>query len=278
LNWWNELPFHINPNVFAVGSFQLRWYGLMYIVAFAIAYGLMRYRTRVEGFEYSPEFIQDFMVWAILGVMIGGRLGYVFFYDWPYFSRHPLKIFLPVDFSDGIRFTGLSGMAYHGGVIGVLGASVWFCRRRGISFWSLSDFVIPTVPLGYTFGRIGNFLNGELYGRVTTGPWGMVFPMDPTRQLRHPSQLYEAFFEGIVLFGLLWWIRRKPLPAGSLLAIYLIGYGVVRFGIEFFREPDPHLMYVLGPFSMGQVLCFLMIIVGVCLLGWRFRRHPSEAH
>ncbi|MGD9017989.1 MAG: prolipoprotein diacylglyceryl transferase, partial [Desulfobacterales bacterium] len=231
MNWWNELPFHINPNVFAVGSFQLRWYGLMYIVAFAIAYGLMRYRTRVEGFEYSPEFIQDFMVWAILGVMIGGRLGYVFFYDWPYFSRHPLKIFLPVDFSDGIRFTGLSGMAYHGGVIGVLGASVWFCRRRGISFWSLSDFVIPTVPLGYTFGRIGNFLNGELYGRVTTGPWGMVFPMDPTRQLRHPSQLYEAFFEGIVLFGLLWWIRRKPLPAGSLLAIYLIGYGVVRFGI-----------------------------------------------
>jgi phosphatidylglycerol:prolipoprotein diacylglycerol transferase len=250
----------------------------MYIVAFAIAYGLMRYRTRVEGFEYSPEFIQDFMVWAILGVMIGGRLGYVFFYDWPYFSRHPLKIFLPVDFSDGIRFTGLSGMAYHGGVIGVLLASVWFCRRRGISFWSLSDFVIPTVPLGYTFGRIGNFLNGELYGRATTSPWGMVFPMDPTGQLRHPSQLYEAFFEGVVLFGLLWWIRRKPLPAGSLLAIYLIGYGVVRFGIEFFREPDPHLMYVLGPFSMGQVLCSLMILVGVGLLGWRFRRHSSEVH
>lgn len=272
MTWWNELPFHMNPNLIEIGSFQLRWYGIMYIVAFAIAYGLMRYRTRKEGFAYTPELIQDFMVWAILGVMIGGRLGYVLFYDLRYFAAHPLKIFLPVDFSDGIRFTGLSGMSYHGGAIGVLAASIAFCRKRGLPFWSFSDFVAPTVPLGYTFGRIGNFINGELYGRVTTVSWGMVFPLDPERRLRHPSQLYEAFFEGVFLFILLWSIRRKSLPNGALLAVYLMGYGTVRFFIEFFRQPDPHLMLVLGPFSMGQVLCFVMILIGMFLLGYRYRK------
>lgn len=271
MSWWNELPFHIHPNIVEIGSFQLRWYGLMYIVAFAVAYGLMRYRARSEGLGYPAELVQDYLVWAILGVMVGGRLGYVIFYDPAYFAAHPLKIFLPVDLSNGFRFTGLSGMSYHGGAIGVLLASYAFCRRRGLSFWAFSDFVVPTIPLGYTFGRIGNFINGELYGRETDVPWAMVFPQDPGGRLRHPSQLYEAFFEGIFLFALLWSIRRKPLPAGAMLGLYLMGYGIVRFGVEFFRAPDPHLMYVLGPFSMGQVLCGLMVAAGALLLAWRYR-------
>lgn len=272
MTWWNELPFHIDPNLIEIGSFQLRWYGLMYIVAFALAYGLMRYRVKKEEYDHSQELIQDFLVWAILGVMIGGRLGYVVFYDPHYFATHPLKIVLPVDFSDGFRFTGLSGMSYHGGVIGVLVASIFFCKRRSLAFWSFADFVVPTVPLGYTFGRIGNFINGELFGRVTDVAWGMVFPLDETRQLRHPSQLYEAFFEGIVLFVLLWSIRRRSLPDGALLPVYLIGYGVVRFFLEFYREPDPHLMFVLGPFSMGQLLCLFMVLVGGILLAYRWRK------
>ncbi|MFZ7128696.1 MAG: prolipoprotein diacylglyceryl transferase [Desulfobacterales bacterium] len=275
MTWWNRIPFHIDPTLIEIGSFPLRWYGLMYIVAFGIAYGLMRYRTRTEGFGYNAELIQDFMVWAILGVMIGGRLGYVLFYDLRYFAAHPLKIILPVDFSDGFRFTGLSGMSYHGGVIGVLAASIVFCRRRGLSFWAFADFVMPTIPLGYTFGRIGNFINGELYGRVTDVPWAMVFPTDPHLQMRHPSQLYEAFFEGIVLFALLWAIRKKSMPVGAMLPIYLIGYGIVRFFIEFFREPDAHLMFVLGPLSMGQVLCLSMTAAGVILLRYRQTRKPS---
>jgi len=263
-DWWQHLPRSIDPNLFTIGSFQLRYYGLMYIVAFGLTYALLVYRSRKDGFDgYTPERIQDLMVWFIAGTILGGRLGYVLFYDLSYFAANPLKIVLPFDWSDGFRFTGISGMSYHGGVIGVVTAGYLFSRRRQQPFVTMVDLVAPAAPLGYTFGRLGNFINGELYGRATTVPWGMYFPLDPTGQLRHPSQLYEAFFEGIFLFLLLWSVRNHPRCRGGLLGLYLMGYGAVRFGLEFFRAPDPHLMFVLGPLTMGQVLCAVMVLIGI---------------
>ncbi|HOO41407.1 MAG TPA: prolipoprotein diacylglyceryl transferase [Syntrophales bacterium] len=270
---WQHLPFHISPNLLEIGSFQLRYYSLMYLVAFGLAYLLVSYRIRKENYEFTTGTIQDYFIWAILGVILGGRLGYVLFYNFDYYMAHPLEIFLPFDFSDGIRFTGISGMSYHGGLVGFLAATVLFCRKAKISFWRFTDLLVPVIPLGYTFGRIGNFINGELYGRATDMPWGMYFPDDREGLLRHPSQLYEAFFEGIVLFALLWFIRKKRPFEGFLAALYLIGYGFARFFIEFVREPDAHLGFVLGPFSMGQVLCFIMIISGVAV--WIVRRTKS---
>ncbi|MGD9331913.1 MAG: prolipoprotein diacylglyceryl transferase [Desulfobacterales bacterium] len=277
-DWWQHLPRSIDPNLLQIGSFQLRYYGLMYIVAFVLTYFLLVYRSRKDDFAwYTPERIQDLMVWFIVGTILGGRLGYVLFYDLAYFAAHPLEIFLPFDVSDGFRFTGISGMSYHGGVIGVVTAGYLFSRRHKLPFVQMIDFVAPAAPLGYTFGRLGNFINGELYGRVTTAPWGMFFPLDPTHQLRHPSQLYEAFFEGIFLFVLLWSVRNHPRCRGGLLGLYLIGYGMVRFFIEFYREPDPHLMFVLGPLTMGQVLCTLMMLIGlvVYVIGRRIAQRSA---
>jgi phosphatidylglycerol:prolipoprotein diacylglycerol transferase len=223
------------------------------------------HRIKNEKFNFSKDLIQNYFIWAVLGLMIGARLGYVFIYNLRYYLSHPLEIIIPFNFKDGIHYTGISGMSYHGGMIGVLLASLIFCYKNRINFWHFSDLFIPAIPLGYTFGRIGNFINGELYGRVTTVPWGMYFPLDPTHQLRHPSQLYEAFFEGVFLFIILWPLRKKNLFEGFLLSLYLIGYGLARFFIEFFREPDSQLGFIIGPFTMGQVLCFLMITGGIIL-------------
>ena len=266
MHFWTHLPEHINPNILKIGSFQLRYYGMMYLCAFVTVYALTIYRLKHESFPYTADHIQSFLVWAVLGVLVGGRLGYVVFYGWGYYSTHLLEIILPFDFSRGIRFTGISGMSYHGGFIGVALGTLIFCRRNRINFWRFVDLICPAIPLGYTFGRIGNFLNGELYGRVTTVPWGMYFPMDATHRLRHPSQLYEAFFEGIFLFIILWSVRKRRRFDGFLFTLYLIGYGTVRFLIEFVRQPDPQLGFVLGPLSMGQVLCLLMILTGVFVM------------
>jgi phosphatidylglycerol:prolipoprotein diacylglycerol transferase len=266
---WRHIPASLNPNLFQIGAFQLRYYSLMYLAAFLCTYLLVMRRIRREEYPYTAEQIQDYFIWAILGVIVGGRLGYVLFYNLGYYLRHPLEILFPFEFAGGFHFIGISGMSYHGGAIAVLAASIVFCRKRKIDFWRFADLFCPAVPLGYTFGRIGNFINGELYGRATDVPWGMVFPLDPLHLLRHPSQLYEAFFEGIVLFAVLWLIRRKSPFEGALFAFYLIGYGVIRFFIEFFREPDTQLGFVLGPFSMGQLLCFLMIASGGLLYALR---------
>ena len=263
---WQIIPAQISPVLFSIGSFQLRYYSLMYIIAFALVYLMVSYRIKHENYEYSTETIQDYMVWAMLGVIFGGRLGYVLFYNFSYYLQHPLEIILPFDFSNGVKFIGLSGMSYHGGLIGVTVVSIYFCLKNKINFWRFADLFVPAIPLGYTFGRIGNFINGELFGRATTMPWGMYFPLDPTQQLRHPSQLYEAFFEGIVLFAILWLLRKKKHFDGYLLGSYLCGYGFVRFIIEFFREPDYQLGFVLGFLSMGQVLCLLMILCGAAIL------------
>jgi len=266
LNWWSNIPEHLNPNILEIGSFQLRYYGLMYVVAFTIVYLLALYRLKNEKYEFSKEIIQNFFVWAIIGVLIGGRLGYIFFYNFRHFFNNALEIICPFDLTKGFQYVGLFGMSYHGGVIGVILISILFCRKYRMNFWHLSDLLSPAIPLGYTFGRLGNFINGELYGRVTTVPWGMYFPLDPTHQLRHPSQLYEAFFEGIFLFAVLWGLRKSKICDGFHFCLYLIGYGLIRFSIEFVREPDSQLGFILGSLTMGQILCVCMIFIGVFFL------------
>ncbi|MBI5409818.1 MAG: prolipoprotein diacylglyceryl transferase [Nitrospirae bacterium] len=271
INFWQQIPEHIKPYIFQLGQFQLRYYGLMYIIAFAVLYLLSFHRLKHEDFPYSRTDVENYLVWAMLGLLLGARLGYVFFYNCSYYMSNPLEIIMPFSFSGGFHFTGLAGMSYHGGLIGVILVSVVFCKRHKINIWQFGDFLIPSIPIGYTFGRLGNFINGELYGRPTTVPWGMYFPLDETRQLRHPSQLYEALFEGVFLFVVLWSIRKKKCFDGFFLSLYLIGYGAVRFFIEFFREPDAQLGTFFGFITMGQILCLGMMLTGFGI--YFFRRY-----
>ncbi len=273
--FWQHLPGQIKPYIFQIGDFQLRYYGLMYIVAFSVVYMLALYRMKHEDYDYSRDTVENFFVWAILGLMLGARFGYVLFYNFSYYISRPLEIIMPFSLEGGFHFTGLAGMSYHGGLIGVIIATALFCRKYRIDFWRFVDFLVPAAPLGYTFGRLGNFINGELYGRDTLMPWGMYFPGDTTGLLRHPSQLYEAFFEGIFLFAVLWTIRKKRVFDGFFLALYIIGYGTVRFFIEFVREPDSHIGYYFGFMTLGQILCLAMILAGGCL--YFFRRSASKA-
>lgn len=266
MSWWNHIPQHINPNILEIGSFKIRYYGLMYAVAFAVTYLLVFYRLKKEPFEFSKSLIQRYFLWAMLALMVGGRLGFVLFYDPAYFIEYPLKIIWPFDNSGGFHYVGILGMSYHGGLLAVVLVSLIFCRKYKISFWRLADFLSPVIPLGYTFGRIGNFLNGELYGRVTTVPWGMYFPSETTGQLRHPSQLYEAFFEGLFLFVILWSLKKKRVFDGFHFCLYIIGYGIIRLFIEYVREPDPGLGSIFNLFTMGQLLCIAMILVGIVIM------------
>lgn len=264
--WWQSLPQKMDPVIFEIGWFKIQYYGLMYIVGFAISYSLVLLRIKREKrFHVSVGQIQDLMLFMILGLIVGARLGYVLFYNLSYYLRHPLEILLPFEFSNGITFTGIAGMSYHGGLIGIIILGWLHIRKAELNFWNTADLFAPIVPLGYTFGRIGNFINGELYGRITSAPIGMYFPLAPGPQLRHPSQLYEAFFEGIFLFVILWNVRNINAPRGSMLSLYLIGYGTVRFFIEYFRQPDAHIGLVWFSFSMGQILCGIMIVGGLLL-------------
>jgi phosphatidylglycerol---prolipoprotein diacylglyceryl transferase len=264
--WWQHLPEHISPVVFQVGGFKLQYYGLMYLVGFTLTVVLALYRIRTESrFKISTDQAMDACAFMILGLLIGARLGYVLFYNFSYYCERPLEIFLPVSFSNGITITGISGMSYHGGLIGAILATWIYFKKEKLDWWDGVDLFVPVIPLGYTFGRIGNFINGELYGRVSASPIGMFFPQAPTAELRHPSQLYEAFFEGIILFAVLWIMRKKKTVKGAMLSFYLIGYGAVRFCIEYFREPDSQLGFVFLHFSMGQVLCSLMVLAGTGL-------------
>lgn len=273
ISFWQHIPEHIKPYIIQIGQFQVRYYGLMYIVAFSVVYVLSFHRMKTEDYDYPKTAVENYFVWAILGLMLGARLGYVLFYNLDYYMTYPLEIFLPFSLSGGFHFTGLAGMSYHGGLIGVITSTVLFCNKYKIEFWRFADFLIPSIPLGYAFGRIGNFINGELYGRATNMPWGMYFPLDMSGQLRHPSQLYEAIFEGILLFIILWSIRRKKVFDGFILSLYIIGYGTVRFFIEFFREPDPQIGYLFGIITLGQILCLCMIFAGMCLYFFRRNRH-----
>ena len=275
--WWQQLPSKMDPVIFRIGPIKPQYYGLMYIVAFGITYFLVIYRIRHESrFQATRDQVADLTTYLVLGLIVGARLGYVLFYNLTYYSQHPLEIFLPFDFSDGITFVGFSGMSYHGGLIGIILAAWLYIRKADLDFWEMVDLYVPVIPLGYTFGRIGNFINGELYGRITSAPIGMVFPQAPGPELRHPSQLYEAFFEGIFLFIVLWKLRNLKTPSGAMLAVYLFGYGAVRFVIEYFRQPDAHLGFVWLSFSMGQLLCSLMMMAGLLLFVFLWRRERFQ--
>jgi phosphatidylglycerol---prolipoprotein diacylglyceryl transferase len=272
LQWWQHLPQHIDPVIFQIGGFRLQYYGLMYLAAFAMTYVLVLYRLKTEDrWDLTTEHLQGLLTAMIIGLIVGARLGYVLFYHPGYYAARPLEIFLPFGFDNGFHFTGISGMSYHGGLIGTAIGLWWYVRKCKLGFREMVDLLAPCIPAGYTFGRIGNFINGELWGRVTDSAIGMYFPHAPGSLLRHPSQLYEAFGEGIVLFAALWFLRKRITTPGAMLALYLIGYGTVRFVIEFFREPDAHLGFILFSLTMGQLLCAMMIASGIALY-YLFRR------
>jgi phosphatidylglycerol:prolipoprotein diacylglycerol transferase len=252
-----EYP-QIDPILLSIGPLAIRWYGLMYVMGFAAAYWLVLIQARRFGWKQLLSHMDNLNLALILGVILGGRLGYVIFYNPLYYLHHPGEILA----------TWSGGMSFHGGCIGVVLAGFWYCRKRELDFWKAADLYVATVPVGLFWGRIGNFINGELYGRVTSVPWAMVFP-DGGPLPRHPSQLYEAFLEGIVLFLLLWSLKALPWnksqknwPHGTLLALFLCGYGCCRFLVEFFREPDAQLGFILMHLSMGQLLSSFMILAG----------------
>ncbi|OQX29995.1 MAG: prolipoprotein diacylglyceryl transferase [Spirochaeta sp. LUC14_002_19_P3] len=277
-NWWQTLPSQMNPVMFKIGGFAVHYYGVMYIAAFATTYLLCRRRMKSEPEQaiMSVEVFQGLITVCILGLILGARFGYVLFYNLGYYLRHPLEIILPFDIANGWRFTGISGMSFHGGLIGLLTGAIIYMRRQKLHIRKTLDLVVPCAPLGYTFGRIGNFINAELWGRKTNMAIGMYFPNAPGNSLRHPSQLYEAFFEGIVLFTILWLLRKKTKVPGAILSIYLWGYGAFRYYIEFVREPDSHLGLIVAGMSMGQLLCLAMILAGSGLYWYLYRIHEQD--
>jgi len=277
-NWlyfYQHLPQRINPTI-SFGFFSVSWYSIMYLVGFVTVYMLIRYRinnAEYENFKISnsklqfPNKIQnpkskyqnvlfDFLIYAFVGLIIGARLGEVFFYNLSYYIAYPWQIISPFDPVTN-EFIGIYGMSYHGGLIGVIIATLLFCRQYKINFFSWANFIVPAIPLGYFFGRIGNFLNGELYGRVTSRWWGMYFSDDSMVLLRHPSQLYEAILEGLILFTILWPIRNKKWARENIMTLYVSGYAIARIVSEFFRQPDGY----IGPLTLGQFYSFLMILV-----------------
>jgi phosphatidylglycerol:prolipoprotein diacylglycerol transferase len=259
---------NFDPVALSIGPLAVRWYGLMYLIAFAAFYLLGRQRLARMGpdrplSEFTGKDLEDLLFYGVLGVILGGRLGYVLFYKPDYYLRNPLEIFA----------VWQGGMAFHGGLIGVLVACWVFARSRGVRFLDLMDFVAPLVPVGLAAGRLGNFINGELWGRASNLPWAMVFPQSGTDVPRHPSQIYQFLGEGLLLFAILWWFSSRPRGTGVVSGLFLIGYAVFRFLAEFAREPDAFLGPVLGPFTMGQVLCVPMLLAGI----WLFRRRPSSS-
>jgi phosphatidylglycerol---prolipoprotein diacylglyceryl transferase len=313
-------PSWIRPEVIP-GFPMLRWYGLMYLVAFGITYVLFRAQARERGLAVDKDELSNLFFWCILGVIVGGRLAAVTIYDAEgYYARHPERIIWPFESSNGrLVFTGIQGMSYHGGLLGVVIAFVIYTRVRKLDTLEWGDIIVTGVPFGYFFGRLGNFINGELYGRVTSLPWGVVFPEAesiPTKEAwvrdlasasgidvtgkslvnlpRHPSQLYEAFGEGLLL-GLLLWFVFRPMRRfrGFQLSVYLIGYGVIRFFIEYARQPDQGIdfpiRFVAGDnpgyrfltpwnFSTGQILCSIMIAAGVvCLVVFSRKARADKA-
>jgi phosphatidylglycerol---prolipoprotein diacylglyceryl transferase len=251
------LPYpHINPVLISIGPLQVRWYGLMYILGFVSSYLLVQYQLKRQKYPLLiKDQLLDLFFYLILGLILGARLGYILFYNLKAYLEHPLEILA----------VWHGGMSFHGGLLGVLAASWWYCRRNKISLLALGDLVIVTAPIGLGLGRLANFINGELFGRVTSVPWGMVFPQGGPLP-RHPSQLYEAILEGGVLFLILWVGRERKSFTGALVARFLIFYGLFRIFIEFFREPDVQVGYLWGLITMGQLLSALMILSGIFLI------------
>jgi phosphatidylglycerol:prolipoprotein diacylglycerol transferase len=255
-----------DPVAVHLGPLSVRWYGISYMCGFFSGWLLGRRRLKTRG-TFSRNDFDDLLTWALFGVIIGARLGYVFFYNLFAFLAQPLSVFYLTE----------GGMSFHGGMLGVI-FGAWICaRRKGIPLFKVMDFMAPLVPPGLFFGRLGNFVNGELWGRVTDSPAGMVFPGAGFLP-RHPSQLYEAFLEGIVLFILLWLYSAKPRPRMAVSGAFLAGYGIFRFIVEYFREPDEHLGLVgFGHFSMGQMLCLPMILFGAGLVAYAYTKNRDAA-
>ncbi|MBI2646156.1 MAG: prolipoprotein diacylglyceryl transferase [Deltaproteobacteria bacterium] len=246
----------LDPVIFHLGPLQLRWYGLMYVIGFVGAYFLLRKFSKEGSFKLSFIQIESLLFYAFVGLFVGARFFYVFIYNFSYYIHHLIEIVA--------IWKGLAGLSFHGGMIGVVIAAILFSRKHKIPFWHLGDHFVLCAPIGLGFGRVGNFINGELFGRSTSGNWGVIFPEGGLIP-RHPSQLYESFFEGAVLFSLLLFFRKR-VREGQLSALFLIFYGIFRFALEYFREPDPQLGFIFLNFSMGQLLCFLMILCGSGLL------------
>jgi phosphatidylglycerol:prolipoprotein diacylglycerol transferase len=264
----------INPVALQLGPVAIHWYGLTYLAAFALFMALGRLRLRHAPFAkltgtsaWAYRDVEDILFAGVMGVVLGGRIGYCIFYKPAYYLSHPLEVFA----------VWQGGMSFHGGLLGVVVAMVWFAHSRKKSFWQVADFVAPCVPTGLAAGRVGNFINGELWGRVADPslPWGMVF-RGAGELPRHPSQIYQFLLEGLLFFGLLWWYASTAPKRGQVAAAFLIGYGVFRFVAEFFREPDAHLGLLALGMSMGQWLCVPMVAAGVALWLW-FNRQTSAS-
>jgi phosphatidylglycerol:prolipoprotein diacylglycerol transferase len=248
---------NFDPVAIHLGPLAVRWYGLMYLAAFGFLWGLGRLRIARGLAPIAREQFDDLIFYGVLGTILGGRLGYVLFYKPAYYLEHPLQVFA----------IWQGGMSFHGGFLGVLAAAAYFAWRRGVDWWRLMDFVAPCVPPGLAAGRLGNFINGELWGRPTDLPWGMVFQHAGATP-RHPSQLYQFALEGVTLFVLLWWYSSKPRARGAVSAMFLMGYGAFRFIAEFAREPDDFLGLLALGLSMGQWLSLPMIVGGIGLYIW----------
>jgi phosphatidylglycerol:prolipoprotein diacylglycerol transferase len=251
----------IDPIAIHLGPLKIHWYGIMYLIGFVGAWWLGVYRAKRPGSGWKPQEIGDLIFYGVIGVILGGRLGYVLFYKLNYYFANPLEVFY--------LWTG--GMSFHGGLLGVIIAMWLYGRRTNRTFFGVADFVAPLTPLGLGAGRLGNFINHELWGRVTDVPWGMVFSSGGPLP-RHPSQLYEFSLEGVALFVILWFYARVPRPPAAVSGMFLLCYGTFRFLVEFAREPDAHLGYLaFGWVTMGQVLSLPMILLGIGILCWGHR-------
>ena len=262
------LPYpQIDPVAIAIGPLKIHWYGLMYLIGIGGAWLLASRRVQRFAPEWHKDKLSDLVFWVALGVILGGRLGYVLFYDFAAYLADPAKILRVWE----------GGMSFHGGLIGVLLAVWLFGRRNDKSFFALMDFIAPLVPIGLGAGRIGNFINAELWGKATDLPWAMIFPTDPAQLPRHPSQLYQFALEGVALFVILWLYTRKPRPVMSVSGLFAVCYGVFRFIVEFVRVPDAQLGYLaFGWLTMGQLLCIPMVLIGAGMMVWAYRREGRQ--
>jgi phosphatidylglycerol:prolipoprotein diacylglycerol transferase len=252
----------INPVALDLGPVKIHWYGVMYLLAFAQFWFLGKLRARRPGSGWNEKEVDDLIFYGAMGVILGGRLGYTFFYNFSAFTDDPLMV---------LRIWE-GGMSFHGGLIGVIVAMWMFARKKDVGFFSVADFVAPLVPLGYFIGRMGNFINGELWGRPTDAAWGMVFP-HVDNLARHPSMLYQGILEGLVVFVMLWIYSNKPRPAMAVSAMFLILFGLFRFVNEFFRQPDAHLGFIAFDWlTMGQLLSVPMVIAGFIMLNWSYKK------
>jgi len=257
-----------DPVALRLGPLSVHWYGLMYLIGFGMAWLLGRWRIQHGKSSLSPRNLEDIIFYGVLGAVLGGRLGYVLFYKPSHYLSHPLEIF----------YLWEGGMAFHGGLLGVIVTLTLYARKRAMGLLEVGDNTAPLIPLGLAAGRLGNFINGELWGRPTDLPWAMVFPQTGDGIARHPSQLYQMGLEGIALFVLVWGFARRPRPAGQVSAVFLMGYGVFRFLAEFTREPDDFLGLLAAGLSMGQWLSIPMILIGVVLyaIAGRRSRQPER--